>query len=58
MNIKDQLINSLQPLLLVLFAVWGITFGNALLNPADHHERTGTVEIYALTPDLSASSAP
>jgi hypothetical protein len=50
MNVKEVLINSLQPLFLVLFAVLGLAFGDALLYPEGSHERTGTVEIHALGP--------
>jgi hypothetical protein len=48
MNVKEVLMNSLQPLFLVLFAVLGLAFGDALLYPEGSHERTGTVEIHAL----------
>jgi hypothetical protein len=48
MNVKELLTDSLLPLFLVLFAVLGLAFGDALLYPAGSHERTGTVEIHAL----------
>jgi len=56
MSLKEHFIDLLQPLFLVLFAVLGLALGDALLYPADPHERTGTVEIHALGP--MPTSAP
>jgi hypothetical protein len=48
MNVKEVLTDSLMPLLMVLFAVLGLAFGDALLYPEGSHQRAGTVEIHAL----------
>ena len=58
MNLNDQFINFLHPLLLALSAVMGLVIVNALVNPTGHQERSGTVEIYSLSPDLSTAPAP
>jgi len=47
MNLKERLIDYMQPLFLALFAVWGLVVANALVAPI-HHERTGSVEVYSV----------
>ena len=52
-NFKDHLINSFDPIFLAIVAMWSLVVASALMQPADHtprHDRTGTVEIYAVTP--------
>jgi hypothetical protein len=56
-NFKEQLINSLDSVLLAMVAVWTITVGTALFQHEPRPIRSGTVEIYSLTPaDLTTAS--